>query len=285
MSSRKFTALVLFITLSFTAACTTAAEKQQEPVVSPYGISIDTTRRTPADLELISSGKVMVAFAFGQSNSANFGETAYRPRRGAYNYYRGSLYRAEDPLLGAAGLMGSVWTRLADMMVEAGIYERVVFINTGIGATSAECWSEKDCSLYLRETLADLKMHNIKLTHILWHQGEQDNFTKTGRVTYKKHMTKILSIFREYGQDAPMYVCIASYNPMASKKDGYISKSIRQGQMEFINENRGVLLGPDTDSLVSKEYRYDGVHFSTAGLESFAKLWFNAIVLNSEKVK
>lgn len=285
MSCKKFfTPAAVLLAASLALACSTAPDSQQ-PVVSPYGVFADTTLRTPADMEVLSEGKVMIAFAFGQSNSANFGETAYRPGREVYNYYKGALYRAEDPLLGAAGLMGSVWTRLADMIVESGMYDRVVFITAGIGATSVECWTEKECSAYLHETLADLKAHNISITHILWHQGEQDNFIRTGSAAYKKRMARLLDIFREYGQEAPMYVSIASYNPLASKKAGYISSKVRRGQVEFINENSGVLAGPDTDGIISRDYRYDGVHFSSTGLESFAKLWFNAIAESSEGVK
>ena len=224
----------------------------------------------------------MIALALGQSNSANFGETRYRPKREAYSYYRGRLYRAEDPLPGAECDRGSVWTRLADLLVESGMYERVVFVTIGIGSTTVECWAESGCCKYLKETLEDLNAHNVRLTHIFWHQGEQDSYLKTGSATYKKNMAAVLRVLRGYGQEAPVYVSLASYSPLVA---GGICSEVRRGQVEFINENPGVLAGPDTDSLISEAYRYDGVHFSDAGLDVFAELWFKAIAESAEVVK
>ncbi|HPS56812.1 MAG TPA: sialate O-acetylesterase [Spirochaetota bacterium] len=277
------TAIVFTFVLNI-SSCFTVPVKQKTGIELSHGIATDTTWRTPAQMSMPGSGKVMVALALGQSNSANFGETCYTSRREVYNYYEGNLYLAEDPMLGADGPKGSVWTRFADMVIESGMYEKVVFVTIGIGATSVECWTDGECSGYLRETLADLAKHNIKLTHILWHQGEQDNLEGTDHSTYTSRMGKLLAIFREYGQAAPMYVSIASYQPNDFSKN-FISREVRQGQVEFINNTGGVLCGPDTDKLVSKENRYDGVHFSNAGLKSFARLWFNAIRENSEKGK
>src|ERR1051325_5350689 len=57
-------------------------------------------KRTQVPLSVLDSKKrMMVALVFGQSNSSNSGETPKAAATGAvYNYYRGQLYRAEDPL-------------------------------------------------------------------------------------------------------------------------------------------------------------------------------------------
>jgi hypothetical protein len=187
-------------------------------------------------------------------------------------------------MFGADGLKGSVWTRLADMLVDSGMCDRVVFVTIGIGGTSVQCWTDGECSEYLKDTLEYLKSDKIRLTHILWHQGEQDNLQNTDHAEYTARMNRLLTIIRDYGQDAPIYVSLASYHPHDYNRS-YVSTEVRQGQIEFINENSGVLLGPDTDSLVSKDDRYDGVHFSTKGLDIFAGLWLNAIRNGNETVK
>jgi hypothetical protein len=74
-------------------------------------------QRTEVPISSVHSGRIMVALVFGQSNSANSGETPYKSRQGVYNFYKGKLYRAQDPLLGATGDGGSVWTRLGNNWV------------------------------------------------------------------------------------------------------------------------------------------------------------------------
>lgn len=271
----------VFCAALVSAACSTPAGKQNRSIEAGHTIAVPAAWSRTADINLIGKGRVMVALALGQSNSANFGETLYNPKHEVYSYYRGNLYRAGDPMYGADGLRGSVWSRFADLVIESGMYDRVVFVTAGIGGTSVQCWTDGECSEYLRDILEDLHSDKIRLTHIFWHQGEQDNLQNTGHAEYTARMTRLLAVIREYGQDAPMYVSIASYHPHNLDRS-YISDEVRRGQADFINGNRGVLCGPDTDRLVSKESRYDGVHFSGPGLDSFALLWLEAVRESSE---
>ena len=65
-------------------------------------------------------GKTLTILDLGQSNSGNFGETKKTPEHNVYNLYFANqkLYLADDPLLGANGDRGSVWTRLGDKIIE-----------------------------------------------------------------------------------------------------------------------------------------------------------------------
>ena len=57
----------------------------------------------------------LVLLCLGQSNAANAGGTLYRSKcYNTYNFYQGELYPLVDPLLGANGTGGSVWSRLAE---------------------------------------------------------------------------------------------------------------------------------------------------------------------------
>src|SRR5262249_29184473 len=76
-----------------------------------------TAGREPVPVATATRGRTMVALVFGQSNAGNSGETPGKPQRGVFQYYRGEIFEARDPLLGASGDGGSIWLRLAAKLV------------------------------------------------------------------------------------------------------------------------------------------------------------------------
>ena len=90
----------------------------------------DTEGRVEVDCDAFvgDSPDQAVLFVFGQSNSANHGKDRYVAGNEVINFspLDGRCYQAEDPLLGADGLGGSVWGRLGDDLVREGLYRRVV---------------------------------------------------------------------------------------------------------------------------------------------------------------
>lgn len=232
----------------------------------------------------IMSGKhTMVALTFGQSNAANRGQVPYTPRNsGVLNYYEGTLYQAKDPLLGATGTGGTVWTHLGDLLIDSGLYQKVIFVSLAIGNTDIACWASGECFKKLEKTLMLLDSQHIKLTHVFWHQGESDNLENTSKYNYKKGLHMLLQVLRKYHQDAAFYISIASYHNGAITKPLGVDTVIRQAQQEFILEHTGVFVGPDTDQLIYAIHRYDGVHFSDFGMNAFAQLWFKAIKKSHE---
>jgi hypothetical protein len=234
-------------------------------VVAKEEVSLQTIQR-------LSAGRVMVAVAFGQSNSANFGETCRLAGRGVYTFHQGKLHQARDPLPGAHGTGGSVWTRLGDKLIAAKRYEAVVFVSLGVGATEIAQWQpEGDLLPQVLKGLRDLKDHGLTPTHLFWHQGEADGQLQTNTETYKARFLKMLSAIRRQGVQTPIYVCRASrcgeQKPVAA---------IRQAQSELVNAALNILPGPDTDAL-GDAYRYDGCHFSDEGLEKFADMWMEKL--------
>lgn len=256
--------------------------------VIPLFIQADAQSQTgPAEVGLSNlqqDGRTMIALTFGQSNAANNGQTPYTPHNAAvYNYYNGKLYKAKDPLLGTTGSKGSVWTRLGDMLIDSGLYTKVIFIPVAVGGSEIACWTSGDCYRKVLQALNSLKEDHIILTHILWHQGETDNLKNTPAGKYKQQLGMILQTLRNY-QPADLYISIASYHPGAVTKPLGVDPVIRRAQQEFINENKTVLTGPDTDTLIHAIHRYDSVHFSDFGMNAFAKQWLHAIVNKNEKV-
>ncbi len=233
---------------------------------------------------LKSDDKTMIALVFGQSNAANNGQKTYTTHNAdVFNYYGGKLYTAKDPLLGNTGKGGSVWTRLGDKLIDSGFYKKVIFIPIAVGATAIERWvNGRDCFEKLQQTLKTLDSLHVRLTHIFWHQGESDNLQNTSKEKYKEQLGSILQNLRKY-QSADFYVSIASYHPASITKSFGVDSLIRNAQKEFINEQKGVLAGPDTDTIIHAIHRHDSVHFSDFGMAAYAQLWFNAMINKKEK--
>jgi hypothetical protein len=226
--------------------------------------------RAEVDIGELQTKKLIVALVFGQSNSANSGESRKRANDGVYNFYRRKLYRAEDPLLGADGNKGSVWTRLGDKLLEEKLYDAIVFIPIGVSNTSIMRWtSGGDLHLRITNAINDTKKKGLKISHLLWHQGEAD--VKVSKNEYKKAFLNMLWSIRIQGVEAPIYIAIAT---KCGKRWG--NTEIQEAQKELINISEGIYPGPDTDSL-GFCYRYDGCHFSDEGLEEHAELWLETL--------
>ena len=221
----------------------------------------------------LQSKLVMVALTFGQSNSANSGGTPRAAGPNVYNFAEGHLYQAQDPLLGATGERGSVWTRLGGKLLETGSYDAVVFITIGVDNTHIARWVPTG-DLYPRVVAAieQARAAGLTITHLLWHQGENDNALNTTRAQYRTMFMEMLAGIRGHGITAPIYVSRTS-----RCGDMPPSEEIRRAQTDVISIADGILPGPDTDRL-GPEFRLpDGCHFSDAGLELFATLWLEAL--------
>src|SRR5471030_1372619 len=86
--------------------------------------------------------RTMVAFVFGQSNSANHGDEKFRaPSPAVTNFWNGKYFAAEDPLLGATGEGGGPWVLLANKVIEAKTFDSVILIAAGVAAAPVEAWT------------------------------------------------------------------------------------------------------------------------------------------------
>jgi len=216
----------------------------------------------------LPSQRRMVAIVFGQSNAANFGESPQKAAGGVYNFYQGKLYAAEDPLLGAGGTGGSVWTRLGDKLLKSHQFDAVIFVPLGVGGAEIARWTpDGDLHGSLLEAIQHLKDRGLPVTHLMWHQGETDAELNTAKSAYKSMFLEMLTSVRNQGVTAPIYVAVATRCQLRRE-----TVEIRAAQQELVNPPRGIYSGPDTDTL-GWGYRYDGCHFSDEGLEKFAELW------------
>ena len=222
-----------------------------------------------------------VIFAFGQSNSANYGQTKYECQEEVYNWFNGKIYKAKDPLKGASGNKGSVWTRLADKMIRYGVSKKILIVPIGIGSTRISQWSTNgEYHNLITKTINDLKIRKIEIDYIFWHQGESDNLFNTSLETYISEFENIRTTLRNNDIKAPIFIAIATYHPnensIKNKQYG-CDTIIQNAQKNLIEKFPDIFLGANTDILDKGYYRHDGVHFSVIGLEKHAELWIESI--------
>jgi hypothetical protein len=240
--------------------CGVSKAKRQEVTCAPFNTP------TPRNA---------VLFTFGQSNSANFGDTRYRATEGVnnFNYHDGKCYRSEDPLFGADGDGGSVWGRVGDQLIASNAFDKVLIVPFGIGGTGLDEWTTGGrLHPRVKHTAQQLQQAGIEPTHVLWHQGENDARDGTTSEAYVAMFTDLVEAMRNYGIKAPVFPAVASI----CKDLG--SDAIRSAQRALPERIPGVHPGPDTDSLSQMSDRFDYCHFSESGLQAHAELWTQAIL-------
>lgn len=221
--------------------------------------------------------RTMVAFVFGQSNAANHGGQKFSATTGrVYNFFDGQYYLAQDPLLGASGNAGSVWTLMANKLIAQQRYDQVILIPAAVGGTSVAQWQPGgELHPMLLARLKTVKDSGLQVTHFLWHQGEADNPLGSkpgiGLAGYRHGMQQIIALTQQSFPQSTFYLAVASrcFSFAAA------SPALQAVQRDLAAPPR-VLLGPDTDSIGLID-RYDDCHFSASGLEQHADGWVRAL--------
>ncbi|MFA6448665.1 MAG: sialate O-acetylesterase [bacterium] len=281
MNSSKRTAIVsiaLLFCVVFSTVYALAWNPKQPGDYEPKSDYISMVTRKKVSCKNILGPRTMVALVYGQSNSANSGGSKYTPKRDVYVYYEGKCYTAADPLYGPNGNGGTVWSRLGDKLIDAGLYDKVLLVAVGVGGTNMARWTP-DGDLYPRvlDAIKSLDSKGIKITHILWHQGESDNGMHTTKDAYKNMFMAMLNDIRKHGVDAPIYVAVATR--CQSLPEGF---EIQQAQRELVNTSLKIYPGAYSDGLLSIDDRHDACHFSDTGLDKHATLWLNAIKFSGQ---
>ncbi|OHD63705.1 MAG: hypothetical protein A2176_05630 [Spirochaetes bacterium RBG_13_51_14] len=236
----------------------------------------DTSSRREIACGQIKGGRVMVALVFGQSNSGNHGETMYKPEKPVYSFFRGRCYEAEDPLPGATGDSGSVWSRMGDLLISRNLYDAVVFIPIGVGTTTIDQWTAGGyLNPRITNAVRESRAAGMEITHLFWVQGGSEKRTSgdvENKNNYKKNFMTMLRAIRDRGVNAPIYVAVATYNDTGCIKD------IQDAQAELVDPATGIYAGANNDLLYRDEKnRWERVHLSHRGLDLCAGEWLAAI--------
>lgn len=232
-----------------------------------YGQLVSHALKTKIPPTIVTE-KTIVAFVFGQSNSANHtGERYQGINENVVNYYNGDYYIASDPLLGATGIAGSMWTLTANKLVQNNVAEKVILIPAGVGGTSIKHWQYGGkLNGMLENRLKDAQNNHLVITHFLWHQGEADYGISD--TDYSKGLTEVIELTQRYFPHSKFFVSqasrcgdIPSYDPvLRAQRD--------------ITRLKNVYAGPNTDLI---DDRYDACHLSGKGVEKASEQWIELI--------
>jgi hypothetical protein len=223
----------------------------------------------------VQSADTAVILAIGQSNAANHAATRFTTRHPAqvFNLFDGKCYVASSPLLGATGEGGEFLTPLADRLIDDGAYRTVLIVASAITDTPISRWQrEGDLNEMLRDVLKTLPT-GVKITTIVWHQGENDlRFATPGKV-YRAAFLSMRGTLREAGVDAPVFVAVAT-RCGSSRRDG---NALAEAQ-RALADGTTIFLGADTDALLDENDRKrDRCHLSESGQNKTARAYAAAI--------
>lgn len=209
----------------------------------------------------------------GQSNAANSGDSRLNQVDYVYNYniLDNKCYFASDPLLGATGSGGSVWSRLGREMISHGLATKVLFVPIAVSGSSITEWQPDRQHLFprIKMALTELKKQGINITYIIWQQGESDQSMSTEQ--YYNALNHLISSIEALSYKSYFFLADSTYC------QGKYSEAIRLANRQLIEHNKHVFLGPDIDQYHAKVYRYDDCHLSTIGMDVVANAWLTTI--------
>ena len=217
------------------------------------------------------TARTAVLLIAGQSNAANSAaqrhSTRYPDR--VLNFIGGRCYVAASPLLGSTGFAGESWTLLADQLIDAQAFDRVILAPVAVGASNAAQWAKGGAlNASMIPLLQDLATH-YRVTHVLWHQGEFDFALKTDPARYKEQFLSFVETLRANAVDATVFVSTATRClPGWSEPN-----AIETAQRELASIEPGFEPGVDTDKLLEAQDRYDDCHFADSGEVKTARAW------------
>jgi Carbohydrate esterase, sialic acid-specific acetylesterase len=250
--------------------------KKLDPEFGSYR-AIDDRKMVSPRLFQRSSPKLAVILAVGQSNIANEGDPkgVIQPTIGVYNFnlFDSRCYVARDPLLGPTGQYSNLATRIGDLLVRRGNFERTLLIPIAHGGTHIIEWlPEGRVGYRLIAAIDRVQQKGISITHVVWQQGEAEGAAShpDGRA-WVANFNRIAQIIRTRGVRSPIYVSQCTMSQSGS------SETIRAAQRSVVDPERGILMGPDMDT-IGGEDRLDGCHFAASGLDKAAHLWVDALM-------
>lgn len=218
------------------------------------------------------AGKTAIIVVHGQSNAGNYGSTRHTAREAVDNFdpATGKCFAAADPLLGADGIGGSFATRLGDILIQAGRFDRVIIVPIAMGSSTISSLNNERAAL-IANALPKLKAAGLTPTHILFQQGEQDATLTTSAEQYVSQLHQLVMRFRSAGFDAPFYLSRSTKCDAAGPKN---ISAVRAGQLSAINEALNIRQGPDTDTIGNDGRNpVDGCHMNEIGTLANAALW------------
>lgn len=222
----------------------------------------------------VAATQPLVLLALGQSNAGNHGELMASPRKPVNIISEGKCTTALDPLPGAMGRGGSIWSHLPPTIDWPGQTKRPVVISIlALDATRISDWTASQSPVRARlvQQIHELAALGLLPTAVLWQQGEADARAGIDKSEYLMQLKALQGIVRGAGASAPIMLGQSTI----CRSSGHAG--VRQAIAELAREGAGFIAGADTDKLVGTRYRVDDCHFTVEGQIAAADLWLSAI--------
>ena len=232
------------------------------PKIWVKGVNTDTRGLVavacPADAIVIVTG--------GQSNAANALSDPLQPDSASHSYMvqDGRCYPLRDPVLGATGQGGSLWSGLGPALArQSG--RPVVFINGAVGGSQLGDWLDERSGYAARllTQVAAARQAGMTADHVIWIQGETDAAARTDPAVYVGQLKALMVVFDASGTlpaDVPWLV----FRSTRCKDRPNNGAALDAAVTAFAEQSPRVTAGPLASAL-GNEARWDTCHFNGHG--------------------
>lgn len=249
-----------------------------------------TGGKTARSVEINTGIKNLVLIVAGQSNYQNVAPSAYTPTNASaidnFNVYDGGMYAAADPLLGASWMgttlggvgsnpsPGNIGTRVADLLITNGKFDRVILVPVAVGGTSVDMWATGIVSNRITTAMARLESRGITpgMTNVtfavIWGQGESDS--GTSQADYTSRLNTVISNAAAAGFSGRWFINKQTW--LAGSTNATV-----QAAQDAIPNGSTIFAGANADSLNAMNRYADNTHFNDTGMAALATLVYNAM--------
>jgi hypothetical protein len=241
----------------------------------PYGRTVVFAHPSSAGLSVhewsttVGARSTLVFLVVGQSHAANFGERT-KSTDSVWVFWDGRIHRVAEPVPGGEGFGGSVWPRFGSR-IERMKNVNLLLIPVAIGGTKIQQWAGSGAFGRRLESTTELALRSgLTIDGTLVMLGEADAVARTSEKEWVASFRELSQKIRRAGVAGP--ILVATETRCFSQK---VDSLIRRSQLAVV-DGRQVFSGPDLDAL-GPEFRWDGCHFTSGGLDSLATLWTVAI--------
>lgn len=277
-STRALAASLVFLALLVAAAFAYRDYRYQRAAALSLQLRLaDTVRPAPADIvdcATVAPPASLVILALGQSSAGNHGQAqpTATARRIAMLTGQGCLW-ATDPLPGATGRGGSTWLHLPAAMAAWTDMPPLLLSVLAVESTSIADWTQPNSPL--RARLLQHLGRMAELGHppalVLWDQGAGDAMRHTPPASYRAGLLALAELVRSGAPSARILLA-----PTTVCRSG-AALELHAVVNRLVAADPRFGPGPLLDKLLPASERYDGCHFSTAGLRHAADAWAKAV--------
>lgn len=190
------------------------------------------------------------------------------------NIIDGGVYRAKDALLGCHGTGRNVITKLGDLLIAAGKYQRVILAPIGFSASHSANWAAGgDLNHRIAVLIARLAAVNLPLSGVLWQQGSANAAAGTSQAATEADLQSVIATFRNLGITCPIFISKESWQSSALPSNA----PTRAAQAAVVNPGLGIYAAGDSDTMTAGQ-RYDDLHLNYSGRDALAALHYAAMV-------